>query len=177
MPTRIRRPALDIVLAYRNNDVIDRFCDEWEVSRAEAKLVFSDLLRYLWLTTRADYLIAPVLIVDEMWHAFLMFTKPYLTWSQRTFGRVLHHVPTTETDKRAAARLGKAELAKNIERDVATVYTHLGEPTALRWYVLYSDRYTPTFFTNARRRPEVPRSWFPPSLVEHARKLNRGIHG
>jgi hypothetical protein len=178
MPTRIRRPALEAVLAYRNPDVIDRFCDVWDVERAEAQLVFSDMLRFLWLVGRVDdKTIAPVPIVDEMWHTFLMFTKPYLDWSQKTFGYMLHHIPTTEREKRASARQSEAQHAKQVERVMAMVYDHLGEKVALRWYVLYADQYSKAFFAKKRRPVAMSTSWFPPELLERARQLNRGVRG
>ncbi len=170
-----RRPPLSTLLAYRNPDVITRFRDAWEVSRKDADLVFSDLMRFSWLTTRVDYHISPVPIVDEMWHTFLAFTRPYTQWSQQMFGEFFHHTPTTENEKRAREQLGTPGLVAEIERGVATTLAHLGEQVALRWYVLYFDKYSDGFFREARRSTESAFVWFPPALLQRARDLNRGV--
>ena len=173
----MRRPSLDVVRRYRNPDVVERFLAEWDVSERDARRLFDDMLQFLWLTTRADYMVGPVPIVDAMWHTFLMFTESYERWSRATFGTMLHHIPTTERDKRAQKRMTRDQLAAAIRRDVETVHHHLGEKIALRWYVLYADLYSPQFFRTARRPAEVSRSWFPPALMARARKLNRGLGG
>lgn len=35
----------------------------------------------------------PSQVVDDLWHHFILFTKAYSDFSQRTFGRYLHHTP------------------------------------------------------------------------------------
>lgn len=177
MSRRVRRPSLDVVLAYRNPDVVDRFVDEWDVTPREARAIFADMLRYLWLVPRAAHEIGPVPIIDTMWHTFLMFTEDYTRWSRATFGGMLHHIPVTERAKRSQGHQTRGELAAAIQRDVATVHAELGEKVALRWYVLYADRYDTEFYRAARRPLQVARTWFPPALMARARALNRGFGG
>jgi hypothetical protein len=177
-----RRAALDVVLRYRYPEVIHRFCDEWDVSRTEARLVFADLLRYLWLAQQNKEL-APVPIIDKMWHTFLAFTRPYAEFSRRYFGRMLHHVPTTSAEKRAGARLvetaperARARHERGLQRDVSAVYETLGERVALRWYVVYSDRYSPAFFATKRKPIKVIAAEFPDALLQRARILNKSVY-
>jgi hypothetical protein len=176
MPATRRRPSLDVVLAYRNPEVVARFCDEWDVSRSEARRVFADMLRFLWLVDRVHHKLAPVPIIDEMWHAFLMFTRPYAEFSQRMFNRMLHHDPTTSTEKRSDARLRRTAPARarqldaeRLGRDLAAVYEQLGPRVALRWYVDYQDRYSPAFFATKRRAPDTTAFAFPEELLARAR--------
>jgi len=35
----------------------------------------------------------PSQVVDDLWHEFILFTKPYKHFCDRTFGRYLHHTP------------------------------------------------------------------------------------
>jgi hypothetical protein len=164
-----RRQTLSNVLAYKNRDVIDRFCAAWFVSRDEANLLFDDLKRYLWLhhelQARGHTIhVPPVPIVDEMWHTFLMFTVEYDRWTRRAFGSYAHHVPTTERDKkrldrqvRAAPKRARALAERERARTMSLVYDVLGERVLIRWFVTYPHRYDWRFFDRRRRPVDLPR--------------------
>jgi hypothetical protein len=138
-----RLVALADVVAYRHPEVVARFCDAWDVAPPEARRIFADLMRYLWLThVPGAGEIGPVRIVDEMWHTFLVYTIDYRAFSQRYFGAMVEHQPTLARDKRAFARLqrrspqrAKREVAAEVERDAALVIDHLGARVAHRWYI------------------------------------------
>ena len=36
----------------------------------------------------------PSQVVDDHWHEFILFTRPYEHFCRRAFGRYLHHTPT-----------------------------------------------------------------------------------
>jgi hypothetical protein len=158
--SRRRSCPLDQAVAYRNAEVVARFCEAWDVPRADANKVFDDLKRYLWMCAQLEgETVSPIPIVDEMWHTFLMFTIDYRTWSERCFGRVIEHVPASSRAKRVAAQLARrspararAQAEKRLAAEVSTVYDLLGERTVRRWYVAYATRYGPLFFRR-RRRP------------------------
>jgi hypothetical protein len=154
--------SLDTVLAYRNDDVVDRFCAEWEVERGEAEALFGELLRWLWLCAQPDgphlAITEPLLALDEMWHTFVLFTADYDRFCRDHFGRFLHHAPATranrdaeaalrEADPAAAAALGEARERAQYEHVLDT----LGEDTLLRWYVDLPTRFDEAFFRTARR--------------------------
>jgi hypothetical protein len=162
------------ILAYQNDEVLARFCKTWGVSRLEARRIFGDLMRYLWLTN--DEPLTPVPIVDEMWHAFLMYTHEYHEFCERFFGRLVHHVPTRLADQRAWKQLfrrsptrARARVARDLEREVAFVLAHLGEQVMLRWYVSYAERYDMRFFKRAYRPTLTLRGEFSPELRRRAR--------
>ncbi|HEY2732678.1 MAG TPA: hypothetical protein VGI70_01770 [Polyangiales bacterium] len=149
---RRRSATLREVLAYRNDEVVARFCKMWPVPRPQARRVFGDLLRYLWIASSGEPL-TPVLIVDEMWHAFVVYTRDYAAFCDRYFGRMIHHEPTRFAEERAWNRLvrrsparARASLAKTLEREVALVADRLGKAVMLRWYRAYAKRYNARFF-------------------------------
>jgi hypothetical protein len=43
--------------------------------------------------------------VDDIWHAFLLFTREYAAFCRKTVGSFVHHIPTTSS--------GKTKLTKN----------------------------------------------------------------
>lgn len=143
------------VVAYKNCEVVRRFREQFPVSEREAQEIFRETKKWLWLLSVASppgrlAVTDPILVLDEMWHAFLMYTKDYEEFCQRYFGRVLHHAPTTYAEN---ARLQR-RLASHPERvarelevrsrwQYQTIMEHLGEATLRKWYVSYPKRYSP----------------------------------
>lgn len=146
--------TLEEVLAYTNDDVVERYAKDRDTDLEAARARFEDVKRWLWLCYEAKReqdagLDAPRLAIfpeqaelDEMWHTFILFTRPYSEFCWRFFGRYLHHEPTPERDKQASAeRLVHAReevLAerKQSYRAVAEyAFDKLGEDVARRWYL------------------------------------------
>ncbi|WP_222430037.1 hypothetical protein [Burkholderia sp. KBS0801] len=68
---------------YRKDGIIKKFRDEWSVSEHAACDIFEETKKFLFL---ADYaqkhcvtfeIDEAVLIIDKMWHTFILFTKEY----------------------------------------------------------------------------------------------------
>jgi hypothetical protein len=60
---------------------------------AGATLEFKRYLTLVGLGYRNLGMLSPQ--VDEVWHAFILFTREYAEFCQDTFGMFLHHVPRT----------------------------------------------------------------------------------
>jgi hypothetical protein len=149
-----KRRSLAATLAYRNDEVIHRFRKEWKVSPATATALFDDLKRFLWMCGGPDGNgLVPVPIIDEMWHAFLMFTVDYRDFTTRYVGRHVEHVPLTKREKdlvRKNPARARRKARAALEHGVSAVYDALGEATARRWYQTYAARYDGRFFRRAR---------------------------
>ena len=91
---------LSLVVRYQNAAVVNQFCHEHpQYSLEESQQLFVDLLAWLWLKNereklrKATYLFGPLLVLDQMWHLFILFTRAYCDFSQQYFGHYLHHEP------------------------------------------------------------------------------------
>lgn len=91
-------PNLSSVLAYENDAVVRRYCTEHpQVSYEAAQQIFKDLLAWLWLSEHrlsrhlTSHMIAPLAMLDEMWHIFILHTRNYTEFCQQYFHRYLHH--------------------------------------------------------------------------------------
>lgn len=91
-------PELSLLLDYTNTPVITRFCsDHPEISLDEGQLLFQDLLAWMWLKQQRNkenkptYLFGPLLILDDLWHTFILHTRDYIDFSMNFFGEYLHH--------------------------------------------------------------------------------------
>lgn len=149
--------SLGAALRYRNRDVVDAFVDRTRVSAGEAAEVFDDLKRWLWLNALPDgpplHISSELLIIDEMWHTFVLHTEPYAAYCQSRFGFFIHHRPTTPREKQRHARRRERDpagfrrkLDRERQRQFRFIAARLGDQTLRRWYAGYPLRYGARFF-------------------------------
>jgi hypothetical protein len=158
---------LALVLAYRNDEVVFRFQKLYRLSFREASDLFTETRRWLWALARS--LSAPdaprlaiyshMLLIDEMWHNFVLFTKEYVKFCNDHLSGYIHHSPMTRAEHerlKAAFRKNPRALAKRAERERLEqcnfIYHELGEETLKRWYSDFPKRYTAAFVNSRRRR-------------------------
>lgn len=86
------------LLHYRNSAVVHYFCHHHpEFSAQEGQVLFADLLGWMWLNHqraqqgKKTYLFGSLLVLDEMWHAFILHSRDYLAFSEHYFGAYFHH--------------------------------------------------------------------------------------
>lgn len=156
--TRTRRsrktPSLQRVLSYRNRDVVDRFTQNYAVSFREASDIFTETKKWLWLNAVNDKtpirlsIDDPLLVIDEMWHTFLVFTRAYATFCDEYLGVFIHHNPTTKRGRIGIRREHRRNPKEVVERrrraaeaQYRFIYEKLGEQTLVKWYETYPERY------------------------------------
>jgi len=66
-----------------------------ELTPQQEELVFAALRDYFHLCNSAGrkMVAMPSQVVDDAWHAFILFTRAYQQFCRRAFGRFLHHTP------------------------------------------------------------------------------------
>lgn len=141
---------LERMLTYRNEDIISRFTDQFELKDETAELIFADTLRFMYLCQLPNIFIPDqLLIVDEMWHNFILFTKEYQKFCDTHFGRYFHHLPASKSEKEAARKAmladpekAKQDFGKKLSYVVSSAYDHLGQETVVRWFREYPIIYS-----------------------------------
>lgn len=112
----------------------------------EALDIFQETKKFLYLSqVHPVFIPDDLLIIDEMWHNFILFTPAYHAFCQTHFQKYLHHLPTTKQEK---TRLrtdppegNKQAYLDRLEGLLAATYDHLGEDTVRKWFQLYPERY------------------------------------
>ncbi len=162
-----------LALSYQNSDIISSFLDSYELTNQEAQEIFEETKKWIYLCALAReksrdlHENAPrslsidknLIIVDEMWHTFILFTNEYSAYCNRAFGSYLHHQPQTASANLAA----KAEYAKDpqaiqarkredLRAQYEFIYDHLGAGTLSKWYEEYSEKYTPQYIGSRCRK-------------------------
>ena len=150
---QMKNPTLEEVLEYANSDVVYRFQKTYGVSREESEDIFMQVKKWLWLSHqhRRDgfdkglFIDQPLIVIDEMWHNFVLFTTEYFAFCKQYFGYYIHHAPATEAedfegkqkygalDRDARVRARKDLLRPQYEY----IYDHLGKDTLAKWYLEY----------------------------------------
>ena len=94
----MKLPQLAELLAYENDQVLHYFCyQQPHFSYEKAQQLFKDLLAWMWLkvhrqqSNHPSYLFGPLLILDELWHCFILHTRAYSDFCQHYFNDYLHH--------------------------------------------------------------------------------------
>jgi hypothetical protein len=153
------KQQLENILSYQNEDIIYRFTNMIEVSEDEAQDIFTETKKFLFLSQAAGIFIPDeLLIIDEMWHNFILFTKEYQAFCEKNFGRILHHQPALKAEKLQHLELLKTDkettLAKfntKLEVLISTVYDHFGDDTVIKWFHTYPQVYSPANIKNLRK--------------------------
>jgi hypothetical protein len=150
---------LEEVLRYQNDEVVDRFSRDNGIPEADAKEIFLETKRWLWLC--ADEmarsgdgigekipLLSEARVIDLMWHTFLLFTSDYARFCQKYFGFFVHHQPRLRVEKDAwDRRVAKdrdaavAERRKTLRRGYELVCERLGQDTLRKWCEDFPSRF------------------------------------
>lgn len=136
---------LSDVLSYKNEDVIDRFVAMYNIEQEEASKIFDETLKWLWLGNKMDgiFIDDSTLIIDEMWHNFILFTQDYQEFCLNNFGRYIHHQPEKRKQQDWYNNSFNIEEHKNrLEILYEGVYDHLGEETLLTWFRDFAEKYS-----------------------------------
>jgi hypothetical protein len=144
------------VLAYRNDLVVRRFLKRIDIAPADAELVFVELLRWLWYlaSTRvtpenpeAHSIDGPMLIIDEMWHEFIVVTQDYTDFCHSAFGYYIHHAPDRGDDAEGrhfghgGVTSSLAALLGRKRAKYTAIYDALGREVFVRWYLDFPQRF------------------------------------
>lgn len=151
----MKLPSLNELLQYKNPLVIQRFQRNFPKYHDQAETLFTDLLKYLWLCVKYDnekrlspddptlnfncFMHKEMIIIDEMWHTFILITKEYAAFCDHYFGEFIHHIPEVGDGNREIVRTDeeKALFENDLTLFLSYVYDHLGEETVRSWFGVY----------------------------------------
>lgn len=141
------------IMAYQNPNVISRFKDKYALEEKEIESIFEETKKFLYLSyceKGKAIIYDDMLIVDEMWHNFILFTKDYHAFCIKFFGKYLHHLPASKEAKlkhlkrsEAQPEKVKQEYLSNMETLMGITYDYFGESTVFRWFDEYPELYSP----------------------------------
>ncbi|MEO8402823.1 MAG: hypothetical protein ABI597_13710 [Gammaproteobacteria bacterium] len=138
-------PDLPTLLEYKNIHVLNRYANDYPNNKITPEEAFEELMKYFWLNLKheADKICYPenqeldficgihseMKEIDDMWHTFLLFTKEYISFCKKYFGKYFHHSPTTDDEQ-----ITKNDFEIDFTRFLSYVYDNLGESTLKKWF-------------------------------------------
>ncbi|KUI46849.1 hypothetical protein AU198_01360 [Mycobacterium sp. GA-1199] len=128
---------LEAALAFEAPYVIDRLVRDRVVATQEfAEQLFTEAKKYLVLcaaTPDKSFDMCSAM-VDEAWHAFVLFTTEYTDYGQRYFGSYVHHAPAGERGGPETTLLDGPQETASFD-DFCRRYEELfGHPLPAIWY-------------------------------------------
>lgn len=121
------------IFAYEAPFVIERLLKNGVVeSPEEGEFLFREFKRWMQITASDRSRLWPIfsLQIDEVWHAFILYTREYTAFCNQHFGRYVHHTPNN------APRFPEQE-----EKEIASFDTFsaryesaFGEPPPALWH-------------------------------------------
>jgi hypothetical protein len=166
-----RLAPLEQVLADRgewSDEIVHRFIEDFGhqagpagISFSQAEEVFLETKRWLWFCayrkTEFDQgrvafahlpLASEAMVIDLMWHTFLLFTKDYSDFCHRHFGFLIHHYPMSRAQKQAAADAQaqdpsgyRAQRMAELRPVYEYIHDVLGRDVLVRWLDEFPKKY------------------------------------
>ena len=147
--------SLEEVMQFKCKKTIQAFHCTYGISLEESTVIFEDLIRFLWVSRNYKDLnldhsvhsIDPaIIVIDEMWHTFILHTNEYFEFCAKYFGDYLHHVPTPKDQpSRKIFELNEIELKELEEarrKKYSCIFDFFGETVFKRWYLYYPSEYS-----------------------------------
>ncbi|MEQ8927741.1 MAG: hypothetical protein RLO81_18130 [Fulvivirga sp.] len=153
------------VLEDNDQIVIEGFMDRYNVDYDEAKEILIETKKFLELAAETTedggegvFIDRPLLIIDEMWHTFILHTRQYFSFCYKSFNRFIHHVPTTNKEKEAINLRLKTEPSlvlkeseEKLKQQYSRIYDKYGPETLLKWYETWAIKYTPEYIEKIKK--------------------------
>lgn len=174
---QLKRPTLGEVMAYQNELVIGSFMKSFDIPESETRDIFDQLKRMLWLGNEMEFdglheqgkafsIDRSLLILDEMWHTFILCTRDYQQFCMETFGNFIHHDPQVQSEADKSTRqasfegLTDAQIIARIADEKRWQYTYvfkkLGKDIFIKWYTEFHEKYTPQHLLALRQKKMMP---------------------
>ncbi len=153
-----KRPTLKEVMSFDDSDVVYRFQKTYGVSKLESEDIFNQVKKFLWLANERRFdgletglsIDHPLVVIDEMWHNFILFTTTYSKFCVRFFGYYIHHAPAKEKeeyDYRQTLSQIPPKERRNYKMEKKRpqyeyIYDKLGQSTFSKWYFEYPSKFS-----------------------------------
>ncbi len=152
--------ALTMIDEYQDEDVLSRFTDMYDVGQEEALDIFKETKKFLSISLKKGVFISDdLLIIDAMWHNFILFTSKYEQFCMQCFdNRFLHHLPASKKEKEDQRlmlekdpELARQEYLNKLEKMMSIVYDELGPETVVKWFQQYPEKYSKEHIKSIRK--------------------------
>ena len=151
--------SLEEALDCNDEDIIlEGFMNRYDVSKEEAQEIFHETKKWLWLAALSDkeknhnmFIDEPLLIIDEMWHTFILYTRSYYNFCINKFNKILHHQPNSKIKGSKIVTELPSQKELKLRKQFNLIYDYLGPDTLVKWYETMPQRYTSEYIRSIRK--------------------------
>jgi len=130
--------------------------ERYSVTRADAEEILQETKKWLWLASENIkekkrfrlFIDNSLLIIDEMWHNFILHTRIYQKFCHEKLNLFVHHEPTPPAEKtpgfdsdQEKQKFQKHQQEK-LGEQLSYIYDKLGAETVSKWYEEYPEKYS-----------------------------------
>jgi len=155
----ITKSKNDLLSALDSDDdivIVEGFMERYSVSREEALEILQETKKWLWLASENIkekkgfrlFIDNSLMIIDEMWHNFILHTRAYQKFCNEKLNLFVHHEPTPASEKIIGfdSEEEKQKFEKNQEeklsQQLSYIYDKLGAETLSKWYEEFPEKFT-----------------------------------
>lgn len=138
-----------------DNIIIDGFMERYSVNRTEAAEILQETKKWLWLASENIkekkgfrlFIDNSLLIIDEMWHNFILHTRIYQKFCNEKLNLFVHHEPTPASkkilgfDSEVEKQKFQNEQEEKLSQQLSYIYDKLGAETVSKWYEEFPEKF------------------------------------
>ncbi|WMN07300.1 hypothetical protein QYS48_28415 [Marivirga arenosa] len=128
--------------------IVEGFMERYSVDREEAEEILQETKKWLWLASENIkekkgfrlFIDNSLLIIDEMWHTFILHTRLYQKFCHEKLNLFIHHEPTPASEKIIGfdSEIEKQKFEESqgekLSQQLSYIYDKLGPETVIKWY-------------------------------------------
>lgn len=138
-----------------DNIIVEGFMERYSVSREEAEEILQETKKWLWLASENIkekkgfrlFIDNSLLIIDEMWHNFILHTRIYQKFCNEKLNLFVHHEPTPASEKiigfdsEDEKQKFQNQQEEKLSQQLSYIYDKLGAETVSKWYEEFPEKF------------------------------------
>ncbi|MGM0579679.1 MAG: hypothetical protein ACQETL_03305 [Bacteroidota bacterium] len=151
-------PNNELLSALESNEdniILDGFMERYSVNREEAEEILLETKKWLWLASESIkekkgfrlFIDNSLLIIDEMWHNFILHTRIYQKFCNEKLNLFVHHEPTPASEKiigfdsEEEKQKFQNKQEERLSQQLSYIYDKLGAETVSKWYEEFPEKF------------------------------------
>ncbi|WKV12277.1 hypothetical protein [Marivirga harenae] len=136
--------------------IIEGFMNRYSVNREEAEEILHETKKWLWLASENIkekngfrlFIDNSLMIIDEMWHNFILHTRFYQKFCQEKLNLFVHHEPTPASEKIIGfdsdeeKQSFQQQQEERLSQQLSYIYDKLGAETVSKWYEEFPEKFS-----------------------------------
>jgi hypothetical protein len=153
--TTANKALLSALDCEEDNIIIEGFMERYSVNQEEASEILQETKKWLWLASENIkekkgfrlFIDNSLLIIDEMWHTFILHTRIYQKFCNEKLNLFVHHEPTPASEKiigfdsEEEKQKFHNKQEELLSQQLSYIYDKLGAETVSKWYEEFPEKF------------------------------------